>query len=668
MKRSTEITNLGTVRARNLLRGMIANPEPAHALKALEKIRSTCSEADFRKTLLILRGNQVFRQNAFGRDFNREFPRLIKGAAGTTFSSNDILEKIEDANERILGLLNLTRNILELISDRKFLDAVLECRKLFKEQGASIAGLRYLHFIRNRVITDQNRVKEIDDVLNSASVENVKYIATVSRELSSSKTDYFNIADRIGKADWTLSVAIARTFVDIIPRSPDEYFDALNGFYSVSLFDAFLYIARLQVLELPFVPRLTESLYTPFASINKIQFNANGLFTDDETAAGFDLFRESFLLIEVDAIFLYRIAHGALFNASERKEDVRIAYERRVLSRYFADLTDIAEIGSQSCSRSCRIDRYEKTAACQFQNSTALVYLLERSDGDIHGKEVDFVRLMSRTRDIGTICPQQYIEKIKINAQTAELRIVASSLSHIKQRSQLKEHELRAVLQAAASEAFSGNYTALLDHVFAISPAVAEHLVQFSDETFLSKLFQIMGSPNAAIEERASILEWYGNKIADAAYLDRAKNLRIDVQISKERGTIDDSRIYVDPVKYIQWINNQVLDKFAILLESLPQPVEAVLVPLVWDKVKTGITTYDQLGSLIVQCYEEFCSNKVYGIASYLGRRIRHGTLKGTGYNDIAQYQSNSRFAKLFEIHEFNQSYLSWLRDYEDRS
>ncbi|MCV0437434.1 MAG: hypothetical protein K5880_02295 [Hydrogenophaga sp.] len=665
MKSNTEIASLATAKARNLVRGMISNPDPAHVLRALEKIRSKCSEAEFRQALLVLRESEIFRQSAIGRDFNREFPRLVNGAVASTIKPTDVLSKIGAKASRLAELVSISGDILRLISAHDYSGAIKQCRKLFKNGGASVAALRYLHFIRNRVVSNQDLMQHVDEILLDASIENVKYIATVIRELSSSKTDYFNITNRIRKADLSVSVTIARTFIDPIPRSPVEFEAALNSYYYVSLFDAFLYMARLQQLQLSFSPGLNGSLFDRFLALNEIQLDVTQLFKDDQLAAGLDLFRESFLLPELNALFLYRTVHGALFNTVERKEDARTTYERRLLANYFAAVNTIADIGSETVSPDFRTDRYVRTEACHFQNSTALIYLLERQDGDINHNEVDFVRLMSRTRDIGIICPQQHLENIKFNAQTAELKIVACALSHIKQRSQLKEHELRAVLQAAAANQFSGKYTALLNHVYAISPAVAEHLVQFSDETFLSKLFQIMGSPNAAIEERASILEWYGNKTGDTGYLDRAKNLRIDVQINKERGTIDDSRIYVDPLKFTQWVSNQVLDQFAILLESLPKPIEPQLVPLAWDKVKTGVTTYEQLGSLIVQCYEEFCSNKVHGISSYLGRRIRHGTLKNTSYNDVVKFQNDERFAKLFEVHEFASAYRDWLRNYE---
>lgn len=664
MKRNTAITTLSTIKTRNLIRGLISNKDPSHTIRALEKIRTQHSEFDFRQALLVLRGNDVFSQSVIGRDFNRRLPKLVGKGVITTFSAKNIISKISENSNKLTELLKIVANILAEISQRNYQAAINSCRNLIESEGASVAALRYLQFIKNHSVGAQDLTREIDKILEEAAANNMRYVSSVMRELSSARTDYFNITDRILKAEPGVSVTIAKTFLDGIPRSFEEFSSALSSLYCASLFDAFLYVARLQNLSLDFIPKIGEELNAAYALCNQPNQRFDDLYDITDVGFGLDFFKETFLLIELNDVFRYRVINASLFNTIERKEDRRTPYERSLLADYFSTVRNIRELGIDEKTPKLCLHQYSASEACQFQNSTALIYFLERSDGDIGGDENCFVKLMSRTMAIGTICPQQHIESIKEKSNTPELKIVAIALSHIKQRTQLKEHELRSILQEAATSKFNGNYTKLLEHIYDISTSVAEHLVLTSDEMFLSKLFQIMPNPNAAIQERANILEWYGAKTGDTTILDRAKNLRIDVQINKERGTIDDSRIYVDPVKFTQWINNQVIDRFAVLLDSLPQPVEPLLIPVAWDKVKTGIDPYEQLGSLILECYEEFCSNKVYGIASYLGRRIRHGTLKGTGYNDVAALHKQPRFALIFESSEINDAYEKWLGNY----
>lgn len=664
MKQKPGIRDLSNVKARNFMRGMISNADPSHAMRMLIKIRDTCSQEDFKLAIEVVRENAIFKGNSIGRDFNAKFPSPMGRKATPIFQSSDVLIKINKYAPKLKRLAGLCYDALTAISEFRFYEAVSYCREIIEEDGASICLLRYLHFIRNHA-PSQLLTKEIDELLQRISVDNVRYISSAMRELSSGKTDYFNISERVNKAEDGVSVAIARSFIDHIPRSEKIFYSTLSGFYLVSLFDAFLYLCRLQEANLPFVPAIDFNLKAEYERMANISFDISKLYDVSDAGVGLDFFRETFLLIELEDFFRFRTIHSALFNTAEGKEDRRTPFERELLIEYFSDLNAISDIGGASKSYTLSIDRYKAEGSCHFQNSSALVYHLERTDGRIDSDESEFVKLMSQTRDIGLICPMQHIESIKADAQSDELKIVANALSHIKQKSQLKEHELRSILQDAAIKKFNGNLTDLLGYIYEASPAVAEHLIQTTDETFLSKLFQIINNPNGAIQERANILEWYGNKVEDVSFIERAKNLRIDVQINRERGTIDDSRIYVDPVKFTQWINDKVLDDFLILLESLPQPVEPIVASLSWEKVKTGITAHEQLASLILICFEEFCSNKIYGIASYLGRRIRHGTLKGIGYNDVKNFVEDERFSGLFTIRDFEDAYRSWLNDYE---
>lgn len=664
------IQTLSSIKARNLLRGIISNPDPSHAAKMLAKIRTNCSEADFRLAIEVTRESMLFKGNSVGRNFDSKFPVLMGKETTPNFQPADIIIKISQHKSKLARLIKLSAQAVGEISNIHFTEALHWYKALIEEDGASIFVLRHLQFIKNHT-ADQSIIEEIDAVLHGISVKNVRYISMVIRELSTGKTDYFNISDRINNSEPSISTLIARNFLDHIPRTEQDFCNTLNSLYLVSLFDALLYLARLQSVNLPFVPTIESELCDLYKSFASINFDINDFYDSEDSEIGLAFFRESFLLTELESFFRFKTVHAALSNTIEEKESRRVPFERDLLSDYFINLKGIHSIGGQCNSYRIYVDQYEANNPCHFQNSSALIFHLEKTDGQIDPKkknqelEFEFVRVMSRTRDIGLICPTQHIESIKADASSDELRIVAISLSHIKQKSQLKEHELRSALQEAATKKFDGRLTDLLGYIYDISPAVAEHLINTADETFLSKLFQIIKNPNAAIQERASILEWYGNKVDDISFLERAKNLRIDVQINRERGTIDDSRIYVDPVKFTQWINDKVLDDFAIILGSLPQPVEPTIAPLNWDKVNTGINPHEQLASLILVCFEEFCSNKIYGIASYLGRRIRHGTFKGVAYNEVINFTKDEKFCKLFLNREFVESYTPWLKDYE---
>lgn len=72
-----------------------------------------------------------------------------------------------------------------------------------------------------------------------------------------------------------------------------------------------------------------------------------------------------------------------------------------------------------------------------------------------------------------------------------------------------------------------------------------------------------------------------------------------------------------------------MISKLTMVLDSLMISNNKMLI-LDWDKKNTSVGGTDIVIDHLLACYSEFCSNNMFGIASYLGRRIRHGTFKGT--------------------------------------
>jgi hypothetical protein len=669
MKNKAGILNIKSKKSRNRLRGLIADPKSLQTIKALEKIYSEGGEKDFQAAIEILKESPLFKRGLIGGNFNTSLPRTIDFEHIGNLKPAQITGKFSTNRKKLSILLSYCEKILQAIGAGQF-DRAYEFSKLLKENGgASIALVRYLCFIKNHS-NNKELNYSIDKLLEEISIINARYIHNAIRELTSENTDYLNILEKIQKSARSIGTLIARSFIDPIPRSAEIFSATLSSYYQYSLLDAYLYIYRLRPIELNNIENIDTLSAVDECEFAQVVIDLSKLYKPKDSSVGLHIFRETFLLNEIDELFNYRLVHQFYFNNSPSKEVGKTPYEHKLVRKYFATVQSISCIGQpieyvNTDQSETYIEKYDAEKACHFQNSTALAFLLDRKDGKIEGDEVGFVRAMSITRDIGIIVTSQHIEQIKIDAKRDELRIVTSALSHIKQRGQLREHELRSIIQEVAARSFDANLLDLLEHVYTISPAVAEHLLQIMDETFLSKLFSIIPDPNQAIQERANLLEWYGKKVDDLTFLERAKNLRIDVQINKARGTIDDSRIYVDPVKFTQWISDNLLNDFTLLFESLPQPIESQLIPIAWEKVKTGISKHEQIAALILECYEEFCSNTIFGVASYLGRRIRHGTLKGTGFSEIKNMAVDTQYGALFESREFDDLFHKWLKVYE---
>ena len=662
MSHNPSIQALQSPKARNLLRGIIGNQDRKKIIATLTKIRNSCSEDEFRIALEVMRSSLIFKGNPLGAEFNRDFHKPLKSR--TVYDLIKIKDRIEIHKNKLIKLSETTKNIYEALEKFDIENSLLFCNKLIKLEGASVFLMKILNFIRNRV-EDAKLLLFIEQMLSNIKSENIDNLSLVIRELSSSKTDYFNICDKINNSDDGCAIRIAKSFIDHIPRGKVEFERTLDAYYEISLFDAYLYLYSMARLNLPFLDLdFDKELLGSFTALTKFKLPILKYYPREDEFIGHDYFREVFLVIETDQAFHYKTLICTTYNQLENKQARRIPLEKKILTDFYGDL-QMSDLTLTRENYAILSTKYKPEIACHFSNSNALVYLLEKRDGEIDGNEMDFVKLMSSTRDVGIICPILYIEHIKRIARTDELKLVTVCLLYIRLRSHEKEHELRNIIQDIVIKRFDSKLPVFLSYVYEISPAVTEYLITTCDETFLSKLFITIKTPNKAIEERANILEWYGNKSDDLTFLERAKNLRIDIQISKAKGTIDDSRIYVDPVKFTQWVNDQVLSRLTILLETLPNQTETGVVALSWEKVKTGLSLYDQIGSLVLKSYEEFCSNKIFGIASYLGRRIRHGTLKGTGFTDIRNISIDPKFFNILQNKDLDNSFEAWVKEYE---
>lgn len=651
MKNQVNVTSIKSLKVRNWIRGMLSNGNPSEMRASLAKIAQHGTEEDFKRSLEILRGSLIFRSNGLSRYFLKRFTRPL---VGLPFTEAEIVERFNENKAKIVKLTRMAEETVFLLVRREHEQAFEKIIEVAASEGVSLFLLRLIYLVKNRA-TRSDISRRADALLEEIQVGNVRYLQLAIRELSSPNTEYLNIRDKVSAAAEDGIAAIAKSLVDHVPRSNEQFIETLNAYFGLSLFDAYLYYCSVSRLELfGNESKLDGTIMAAFRSMASLYFPVCYSETDD---AGLEYFRDAFLLIELDCCFEYRTAYCALYNNVEDKEFRRMPLERVIVEKYFGNITrlqDVIDFGSQ----------YSGAEQPSFQRSNALIYFLEKNDGNIDDEKC-FVTLMSSTRDVGIICPKRHLISMTQNARSDEFKLVVGCLAYIKSRTQSNEHELRRIIQEITLQRFDASLVRLLAHLQTISPAVTEHLIQAVDETFLSKMFQLVSKPNAAIEKRAEVFDWYGHLIGDNSYLERAKNLRIDVQISREKGTIDDSRIYVDPVKFTQWVNDNLVDELTILLASICSSSEPTVPALNWDKVKAGMTEMEQVGAILWLAYDEFCTNKKFGIASYIGRRIRHGTLKGTGFNDIRQFAARDSFASLFSNHEFAESFGRWLNDYE---
>jgi len=665
------ISNISNLTARNIIRGILNNDNKGDVTKALYKIKANCNIKQYKECINVIRGNELFKFNNYSRYFVDKC--LLTNSHEEIGSLEEIFHNIEFNSKKLKVLLEKYGYLYKSLYQEDYDNSLLHINEIIDDHGVSIVLLKIIYSIKTKTLNqdDGNLKKELEEILKKIQISRVKKIDDAIKWISLSKDDYFNFYGKIKYerseyyADW-----IIKSFLDPFPSDDHCYLKTLNAFFAFSLFDSLVYILNCERIELPFTLLLHESLkelrvefekWSEYHPITKSKELSANEYVDQF------FFRGAFLLGELEWVFKYRLIHETFYRKDESGYYQRPPLQLMLITDYFSEVSSFEDLRLNHVDNyMINFERYNKKTSGQLENTTALIYLLEKIEGDISGFEEAFIKIMTYTHDVGEICPERILTCILNTSNNSDVSLIISSLLFIKHKTRKAEHVLRANLQEVILEDFNSDIIAMIVHFYEISPAVTEHFINLCDENFLSKLFGLTERPIDAISNRAEILEWYGITKQDQHYIERAKNLRTDIKISKEKGTIDDSRIYVDTTKYIQWLNDNKINKILNYLEMLDvsNSVEASNFKANWPKAKSGLTVIDSLASEVLGCYEEFCVNKLFGVASYLGRRIRHGTFKGTGLKDITDIQNLSKFNVLKANRIFSENYSSWIRNY----
>jgi hypothetical protein len=222
-------------------------------------------------------------------------------------------------------------------------------------------------------------------------------------------------------------------------------------------------------------------------------------------------------------------------------------------------------------------------------------------------------------------------------------------------KNELDSFLLRKLLEETAFKYHNGSLVELVRFYEKSHPYVAEYIYDIATEDFLAKLTRLAPHRGDIPEIRASLHEWMASFTGDEHFLQRARAVRIDHQINRVRNEIDDHRIYVDPSRFASWVEDEMLIELNSALTSTGSGKKGVAV------------TCDEtmLHLLMGQSYNAFCSNAVFGIASYLGRRIRHGTFHGHLYSSVINaLQANPKFHPLFAHVPFVAKWEEWKNVY----
>lgn len=229
-----------------------------------------------------------------------------------------------------------------------------------------------------------------------------------------------------------------------------------------------------------------------------------------------------------------------------------------------------------------------------------------------------------------------------------------------------RNHAVRRALQRVLRERHGGDVVAFMHSVDSDRGHVSNHLYELLSEPFLTSLYEIYEHADDVLEAQTRLLEWQGTRRNDIDAMTRAKSHRLLIRLRRVRGTIESTRIYVDPLRLFEWLADTLSEE----LKALAPFAEDIIADKdrttnLADAVRTTVQPRAKLLRLIDSAYREFCTNRVHGAASFIARRIRHGTLHGHLAVELAPIVEQAAVELAESAPEFSIHLRGWMRRFD---
>lgn len=283
-------------------------------------------------------------------------------------------------------------------------------------------------------------------------------------------------------------------------------------------------------------------------------------------------------------------------------------------------------------------------------------------------KGEELSQLLDQTINVSKLLTVSEIEKfLPVNKEDMLYEYLKAALLNDLESGSTRNHALRRALEVLISNQFDGSILALIHHLDTDNGHTAQHLFNLCSEAFLTTLYGLYKRADDIVEAQTSLLEWQGNRMNDEAVKLKAKSLRLLIRLRKVRGSIEKTRLYVDPLRFFEWVHETMEDDIRQLIPLADEIINAQeLTYNPKDALNNNLQPRSMLLDVVDRSYEEFCTNNVYGASSYIARRIRHGTFHGQLSLEM-QPQIKSSINKFEEIApDFTRYLKDWNAKFDD--
>lgn len=652
------------IRSRNQLRHILSTGGN-DAVNQLSRLRGRLGAQQSDALEKILRSSASINGAESSNYFPKGPPFSDRLIAGSDIGSDATLKRIEDAlaaNWSRIVRISEDFTEFDLQFGARNHEACISClARCIEENGWSHALFRKMVALREMMPEVDQR---IEDFMQLAGINRTgPVVSTLVHAFSrdqiylTARRSVQNIADRGTLNRYTRN--IARLATHPLSNNVSDLFNFLLEVEKCSLIDAVVLLKfNCDIIESQFEkhPTLLRSfdILGRDDDFSKILRAYDSIDEDSESS----FYQQSSAWLEYKAVRGYRLFVDSYYDAG-RDTPAQLTDSRKLqVSKW---------IGPQSLERMVRSVEITShgigalanlETAGRVTRSALFNYWLEGTEGTVGIERDELFSLMGLTRDLSRTVPVAATRTAARLASDQLVKLILLLLLAKRTKNEYDSYQLRKLLESITISNYQSSVVRLVEDYYRTHPYVSEYIYDIATEDFLAKLGKLAPHLSDIPDIRASLHEWMAKCSGDERYTERARTVRIDHQLNRVRNEIDDHRIYVDPSRFSSWIQDEMMIELSSALNSSGGGKRAVAV--------TGDETV--LSMVMAQCYTAFCSNAVFGIASYIGRRIRHGTFHGHLYSSVINpIESSEKFRRLSRYAPFLTKWNQWKDLYDKK-
>lgn len=679
------LNRVSDLRIRNLLRGIISSPHDGYPSRyAINELRRAASTEDLAVSSELLLGEEgAFPlPNIGGTNQNLLRPHSLNVIS----PSAELAFVIGHINGWKLEACTIITSIGEFakLPEADPVDGMNALASFVERFGASSYCTRKLAYLMSRYRDTPDLQRPYQSIAEKVAQSKFPSPFFTAMELLDDKFDYLSgtstrVQIQQKYLDGDFRQLLSLNDIAPVPLSSSDLAAIFRKAHSMSLVDevvSLLFVIHFKehwpqlfkILE----QLLDQSIYSALCHFCLLEFNTSALYSDENPLSADLLFyRRALAFTEFASCAKFRVHVDAILTPRLMRECAPIV-EDSFKSR---DLISVRDLTKSLQGYRLSEDERKIQACGTFLRTVQFLTYLEQNPRTSGFDQHDFKFICEHTGGLDVLLTEKEIERLYVSSDQDSrplVTVLALALYKVRTRDEDVDFKFRFALCQIVIERFHSSLEEFIEWLLQGSPQIANYLLSILDKPTLQKLYWLITSADQADTTRQSLLRAVGRQRNSILYFVEADAIEAGRQVAKLRKYFDDSRLYVDSIAFKEWL---VANPSAYAQQYMKMIEHNVGVSAQTAKVENGkivitgevdaATAFDYILIEVAKiAFAQFCTNRQFGIESYLGRRIRHNTLTGMMRGGVEELIEGPVYRVLRHDNAFKEANNAWLTNY----